>query len=161
MKKIILVMMFGLLCTAMAQATKGDFSVAGQFSYGSYKSHWGLGMQLQYEPATNFRIAPEFNYYFKTGDRYHSDRYSMINVSLNLHYLIPLSHMFTVYPLAGFAYNHYEWEYSNNEDKCGANVGCGVEYRLNRNITFFKEERFQIVSDYNQYVSFLGFKYTF
>lgn len=137
-----------------ARAESGDISLGAQFAYASKNSMAGLGVQLQVEPANRFRIAPEFMYYFK------NNGVSAINANVNLHYVIPTSTSFAIYPLLGFTYANYKWEHVS-DDHCGANVGVGAEYRIQPRLHFFTEERFQIIEDYNQSVTVLGLKYTF
>jgi outer membrane protein X len=116
----------------------------------------GLGAQLQYEFVTNWRVAPEFIYFFK------DDGLSALNVNMNVHYVIPTSTMFAVYPLVGFTYAHYMPDGpADNIDRCGVNVGMGAQYVLKNRLYFFTEERFQIMKDFNQSVTVLGLKYTF
>lgn len=162
MKKVLSILALAVLCTAQARADLGDASVAGQFNYASKGGLCGLGVQAQYEALRNFRVAPEFIYYFE------NDHEKATNVNLNLHYLITTYSGFTIYPIAGFSYVHFSenLEYGtvktkNEWDHYGANLGCGAEYRIANGLCFFTEERFQIVKDRNQAVTTIGMKYTF
>lgn len=172
MKKYLLIAIVALSTALSASAEKGDFSLGGQFVYASYNPMAGLGVQMQIEPITNWRIAPEFTYYLKIDD------WSGLNANVNIHYVIPTSTSFAIYPLAGFSFGHFKYEEkgekhffdhdgplygaeSQSYDRCGANVGMGAEYMLNEKLTFFSEERFQIMKDWNQSVTVLGLKYTF
>lgn len=158
MKKILLALV-AVMTMMSVQAETGDLSLGGQFNYGTKRSMIGLGVQLQYEPVTNFRFAPEFIYYFE------SDDVSAINANFNMHYLIRTSTSSAVYPIAGFSYAHYSWDNFlgyDDEDKFGANLGIGFEYALARNFSLYTEERFQILGNhYNQVVTALGIKYNF
>ncbi len=158
MKKIIILALLTVMTVMGAQAEAGRFSVGGQFSYASKRSMAGLGVQLQYEPVTNLRVAPEFIYYFE------NDGLSASNVNVNLHYVIPTSASFALYPLAGFSYAHFNadtWLVGGSVNRCGANIGLGAQYLIKEHITFFTEQRFQIIKDFNQSVTLLGLKYTF
>lgn len=157
MKKILFIAVMALTFVTGARAEANDFSIGAQFSWASKHSLAGLGAQLQYEVVNHLRLAPEFNYYFK------NDGISACNANVNLQYVIPTSTSFAIYPLAGFAYSHYKYDgiLSVSDDVCGANVGLGSEYRINNNINFYVEERFQIIEDHNQSVTFFGMKYTF
>ena len=139
-------------------AEQGDVSGAAQFVYASKQSNAGLGLQIQYEPITNWRLAPEFIYFFK------NEGVSGLNANLNIHYVIPTSTTFAIYPLVGFSYGHYTWDTlagNYSDDRCGANVGMGAQYQIKERLYFFSEERFQIMKDFNQSVTVLGLKYTF
>jgi outer membrane protein X len=158
MKKYIFMAVVALLSVFNANAEQNDISAAVQFVYASKHSMAGLGAQVQFEPATNFRIAPEFIYFFENNHR------SAINANLNLHYVIHTSSAFALYPLLGFSYGNYKVDSSlgnHSDNLCGANVGVGAEYRVQQNLYFFSEERFQIMKDRNQSVTVLGLKYTF
>ena len=98
-------------------------------------------------------------YYFK------NDGVSAINANVNLHYVIPTSSTFAIYPLLGFTYANYKYDAGifgdGNVSRCGANVGVGAEYCIQDRLYFYSEERFQIIEDFNQSVTVLGLKYTF
>ena len=156
MKKYIFMAILAIASTINVHAEQGDVSATAQFVYASKHSMAGLGAQLQYEFVTNWRVAPEFIYFFK------DDGLSALNVNMNVHYVIPTSTMFAVYPLVGFTYAHYMPDGpGDNIDRCGANVGMGAQYVLKNRLYFFSEERFQIMKDFNQSVTVLGLKYTF
>lgn len=158
MKKIMMIALLTICAAVGARAESGHISAAGQFAYASKNSMAGLGVQVQYEPIVNWRIAPEFMYYFK------NDGLSAYNLNLNVHYVIPTSASIAIYPLVGFSYGHYKAEafgVNDSEGHCGANVGMGAQYFIKEHLHFFIEERFQIMKDFNQSVSVLGLKYTF
>jgi len=158
MRKYIFMAILAIASTLNLHAEQGDVSVAGQFVYASKHSMAGLGAQLQYEPITNWRIAPEFIYFFKNNGR------SALNANLNIHYVIPTSTSFALYPLVGFSYGHYKADGilgDVSDNRCGANVGLGAQYRIKEHLHFFTEQRFQIMKDFNQSVTLLGLKYSF
>ena len=158
MKKYILLALVALATALGASAEAGDVSIGGQFAYASKNSMAGLGAQVQYEPITNWRIAPEFIYYFE------NDEMSAFNVNVNIHYIIPTSATFAIYPMAGFTYANFRFDNHvghENYDRCGANIGMGAQYQIKEHLHFFTEERFQILKDWNQSVTCLGLKYTF
>lgn len=155
MKKYLIMAIVALAAIFSAHAVQGDVSAGAQFVYASKHSMAGLGAQLQYEFATNWRVAPEFIYFFK------DEGLSAMNVNLNLQYVIPTSSKVAIYPLVGFTYAHYMPDGPGDIDRCGANVGMGAQYLIKDRLYFFSEERFQIMKDFNQSVTVLGLKYTF
>ena len=156
MKKYIIMAILAIASTINVHAVQGDVSATAQFVYASKHSMAGLGAQLQYEFVTNWRVAPEFIYFFK------DDGLSALNLNMNVHYIIPTSATFAVYPLVGFTYAHYMPDGPGDDiDRCGANVGMGAQYEIKNHLYFFSEERFQIMNDFNQSVTVLGLKYTF
>lgn len=158
MKKYIILAILAITSTINLHAEQGDISAAAQFVYASRHSMAGLGAQVQIEPVTNLRFAPEFIYFFENDNR------TAYNVNINIHYVIPTSSVFALYPLAGFSYGHYKVSaagLSASDDRCGANVGLGAQYKVKDRLHFFTEQRFQIMKNYNQSVTALGLKYTF
>ena len=156
MKKYIFMAIMAIAATINVHAEQGDISAGAQFVYASKHSMAGLGAQVQIEPITNWRIAPEFIYFFK------NDGLSALNVNMNVHYVIPTSTTFAVYPLVGFSSARYMPDgLADDVDRCGANVGMGAQYQIKDRLYFFSEERFQIMKDFNQSVTVLGLKYTF
>ena len=124
MKKYIFLAIVAIAAVFNAHAEQGDVSAAAQFVYASKHSMAGLGAQVQYEPIANWRIAPEFIYFFK------NDGMSALNANLNIHYVIPTSNSFAIYPLLGFTYGHYTVDaHGSNvsDDRCGANVCMGAQ----------------------------------
>jgi len=158
MKKYVMMALLAIAATLNVHAEQGEVSAAAQFVFASKHSMAGLGAQVQYEPISRWRVAPEFIYFFENEHR------SALNANLNFHYVIPTSTMFAIYPLAGFTYGHYKVSTSGvsvSDDRCGANVGMGAQFRIQDRLYFYSEARFQIMKDFNQSVSVLGIKYTF
>lgn len=155
MKKILIFTLVAFAATMTMSAQKGDFSVGGQFNFASKNSMVGLGVNLEYEFIDNFRIEPEFIYYFE------NEGISAINANLNLHYLIKTGSNFVLYPMAGFSYARFDDNYWGGEDRFGANIGFGAEYRITNNFRFYTEERIQVLKDWNQSVTSLGVRYKF
>lgn len=158
MKKYIFIAILAVATVFGAYAESGDIAVGAEFAYASKNSMAGLGLQVQIEPITNWRFAPEFMYYFK------NDGLSAYNVNLNFHYVIPTSTTFSIYPLVGFSFASFKADgilEDVTENRCGANIGMGAQYQIKERLHFFTEERFQILKDFNQSVTCLGLKYTF
>lgn len=155
MKKFLFLAVMAI-ASIMASAEPGDISVGLQFNYGTKNTLMGLGAGMVFEPVNRFRVAPEFDYYFK------NNHWQGYNVNLNLHYLVSVHSGGSFYPIAGFSYANYKWEELDGQDHFGANVGVGYEYIINKNFRFFVEQKYQILSkDWNQAVSTLGMRYTF
>ncbi len=156
MKKYILMAIVAIAATINIHAEQAIVSAGAEFVYASKHSMAGLGAQVQIEPIANWRLAPEFIYFFENDGR------SALNLNLNLHYIIRTSESFAIYPLLGFSYGHYKTDFVQGDaSRCGANVGMGAQYRIKERLHFFTEERFQIMKNYNQSVTVLGLKYTF
>lgn len=155
MKKLMMAALLALT-TLMASAEVGDMSLGVQFNYASKNSMIGLGANYEIEVFRNVRLEPEFIYYFE------NKHISNYNVNLNVHYLIPTSSSVTIYPLAGFSFVSFkEHQTDITTNRYGANVGIGFDYRINPHFTFYTEERFHIIKNWNESVTSLGLRYNF
>jgi outer membrane protein X len=157
MKKILFAALIAITGFVTLHAEVGDMSAGFQFSYASKNSMIGLGVNYQIEVVRNLRVEPEFIYYFE--NKHLSD----YNLNLNLHYLIPTYSGLYIYPMAGFSYVNFKDTavFTTHTNRYGANVGLGVEYRINDRLKFYTEQRFHIIKDWNESVTALGLKYTF
>lgn len=155
MKKFLILSLVAIASVFSMNAAKGEKALGAQFNYASKHSMVGLGLNFQYEFINNFRVEPEFIYYFE------SDHLTAFNVNLNFNYLIRTSSRFALYPLVGFSYARINPEIGDGVNRFGANVGLGSEYSINQHVAFFVEQRFQILKDMNQSVTGLGLKYKF
>ncbi|MBP5687997.1 MAG: porin family protein [Muribaculaceae bacterium] len=155
MKKLFFVSIIALLGIFTMNAEKGEKAFGAQFNYATKHSMVGLGLNFQYEFINNFRVEPEFIYYFE------NEGVDAFNVNLNFNYLIRTSNSFAIYPLAGFSFARVTPKGLDGFNRFGANIGLGAEYTINNHFAFYVEERFQILKDMNQSVTCLGVKYKF
>lgn len=124
---VISVMMWSL--TSFAQV--GKTTISGHFNYLlDSPNNCGIGANIGYEFAENVRGVAQFDYYFN------KDHVSMWNPNVNVEYLFRLPKTnFIIYPLAGL--NVVGWSGDGSSDsKLGLNIGCGVEFPLNDNLSF-------------------------
>ena len=130
-------------------------ALGATFDYAWKHNQAGFGVKFQYRIVDHVRIEPEMKY-FPT-----HDDVSTLHLSLNVHNLLDIaSDRKTLYPFVGLAYTH--WGYVGpDESRVGANLGCGIEYRLNNPLSVFAEQRVQLVSHETQAITSLGVKYRF
>jgi opacity protein-like surface antigen len=124
---VISVLMFSV--TSFAQI--GKTTISGHFGYLlDSPNNCGIGANIGYEFAENWRGVAQFDYYFN------KDHVSMWNPNVNVEYLFPLADgKFFVYPLAGL--NVLGQSYDEGSDsKLGLNIGCGFEMPLNDRMSF-------------------------
>lgn len=159
MKKIILSLLCATGISATAFAAGGDVAVGMQVSNSSTYNLTGLGVKVQCELIDAFRLEPSFDYYFK------HNSISAWDVNLNVHYLVNVTNKFDVYPLAGLGYVRFSEDLGNstsyNQGRLAFNVGGGAEVALTHQVSFTGELRYQIMSDYSQFVPMVGVKYKF
>jgi len=130
MKKIVMGIC-ALMLSVASYAQVGKTTISGHFNYLlDSPNNCGIGANIGYEFAENVRGVAQFDYYFN------KDHVSFWNPNINVEYLFHISNSkFTVYPLAGL--NVMGWSYDEGSDsKLGLNIGCGMEYPLNANLSF-------------------------
>jgi outer membrane protein X len=103
---------------------------------------------------------------------------SLWDLSLNVHYLIPIADKASFYPLVGVGLLNvrvdfddllgglaeavgYEDELSYSETKVGFNVGAGFDYRLADNVIANIEAKYKIAKDLNRTIVSIGIAYKF
>ena len=127
---VISVMMFSM--TSFAQVGKTTFS--GHFNYLlDSPNNCGIGANIGYEFAENVRGVAQFDYYFN------NKGVSLWNPNVNVEYLfrIPSSN-FMIYTFAGLNVLGQSFD-GGSDSKLGLNIGCGMEYALNANLSFKAE----------------------
>ncbi len=149
---------FIALVSLTASAQEKQFSLGAQLSYGSETERVGFGVKALYGLTDHLRLEGSFNHFFK------SDYVTLWDANVNLHYQLPLSSSFQVYPLAGLTYMRASATIANNtvsDGKLGVNLGVGGQYELNDSWALTGELKYQIISNSNQLVPSVGLIYKF
>lgn len=158
-KRLFLSMLCAAGISSAAYAAGGDMALGVQLSNASAMNQMGLGVRFQCELVDAFRLEPSFDYYFK------HNSCSTWEINLNLHYMIGVTSKFDVYPLAGLGYAHWSHDVgdglSRNLDRLALNLGGGGEVAVTNKVAFTGELRYQIMSDYSQFVPMVGVKLKF
>lgn len=150
MKKI---MMFACLMLmsvgAFAQGKVAIGANAGIALYGNSYNPFGIGAKLQYEFVENFRVEAAYNYWFSKsvemdlgplGD--YSYKTGVMDIDLNLQYLIPIQDGLNVYPLVGanLALTHGD---GDSQSIFGFQGGAGIEYYVSDNVKLNLDIKYQ------------------
>lgn len=166
MKKLFLtlaVILAGCLAASAQHAGQGgiglNIGVAPSIESGNHRANFELGARLQYSATDLVRLAADFNYGFP-------DRYiSTFEASANVHFMIPLSQGFYLYPLAGLGYGNihgsFDDEASWNESRFLFNVGIGGEYEFSSNFAAGLEFKYQYMKDYGRLPVMVNVSYKF
>lgn len=167
--KTVMAVVIALFATTPVLAQeKGEMAVGGGVSVATGDSYTnvGLGAKFQWNPINNLRLEPSFNYFFK------KDYLSTWDLSANLHYLIPVGEVVTLYPLAGVGIQNvgldadvdlgYWGKYSFNESDThfAFNLGAGADIKLSDNWNLNFEFKYKI-ADLDRAVFSLGVAYKF
>lgn len=146
MKK--LMMIAALMLMSVGAFAQGKFAIganAGIAAYGNEYNPFGVGAKLQYELTENFRAEAAYNFWFP------KDKAGVMDIDLNLQYLIPIADKLNVYPLVGanLAMTHgdaFKAIFDGQESIFGFQGGAGIEYYLTDNV----KANFDVKYQYNK-----------
>lgn len=163
MKKYFLTLVLALAGVVLASAADFGTSLGANFVYASKHSQKGIGINYKINFTDNFRVSPEFQYFFS------NNKFKAWDANANLEYTIPIIENCNVYPLVGFSYSHWTQRMNvpnvdkaaNTYDRIGGNLGAGIEYYVSSNIAINAEIRAQIMKNFSQCVIGVGARYLF
>jgi opacity protein-like surface antigen len=141
MKKIMMIAAMMLL--SVGAFAQGKFAVganAGIALYGDDYNPFGVGAKLQYGFDGGFRTELAYNYWFAKEEA--GVKAGVMDIDLNLHYLIPVSEGLNVYPIVGanLAFTHGD---GDSESIFGFQGGFGIEYYLSDNVKLNLDAKYQ------------------
>ena len=141
MKKIMMIAAMMLL--SVGAFAQGKFAVganAGVALYGDDYNPFGVGAKLQYGFDGGFRTELAYNYWFAKEEA--GVKAGVMDIDLNLHYLIPVSEGLNVYPIVGanLALTHGD---GDSESIFGFQGGFGIEYYLSDNVKLNLDAKYQ------------------
>jgi opacity protein-like surface antigen len=141
MKKIMMIAAMMLL--SVGAFAQGKFAVganAGIALYGDDYNPFGVGAKLQYGFDGGFRTELAYNYWFAKEEA--GVKAGIMDIDLNLHYLIPVSEGLNVYPIVGanLAFTHGD---GDSESIFGFQGGFGIEYYLSDNVKLNLDAKYQ------------------
>jgi outer membrane protein X len=141
MKRVAIVAIAVTVSMAAFAQKKGDMAAGANVVVGIGRSYtnFGAGPKFQYNILDAIRAEGSFTYFFE------KDYFSVWEVNLNGHYLVPIGEKMVVYPLAGagvmgFSKGYYSREFSFN-------FGGGVDFLLTDKM-FFNVELKHKLGDY-------------
>ena len=110
MRKILIFL--GLLFVMLSNiyAQKGRQAIGFGLSYGTEIESIGLGLKYQYNITNPIRLEPSLNYFIE------NDNVSMLDVNMNLHYLCPVGRSVKLYPLFGFTFSNWMFDWNDDWD---------------------------------------------
>lgn len=177
MKKLFLVVLVAAISSAI-YAQDNKWAAGISFGYGSEVGKPSIGAKVLYNITDKFTVAPSFNYYFKDSEEYSeggADAEASVkcwDINVDLHWNVVAKEKFNLYPLVGITYFHAKGEASASasgvevstsasDGKVGANIGIGGQLNFASNWAAALELKYQIISDYNQFVPALSIMYRF
>lgn len=161
MKKFLVLLIAMIAYGSASFAQKGQSEAGVYFNYGT-EMNIGLGVKYRYSFTDNWRIESAFNYFFK------HDYVSMWDLGANVHYLFPVAEAIKIYPLAGLHYANATAhvkdlgaDKNESDGKLGVNVGVGADFKVAPSLAIDVEAKYQIISDFDQFVISAGITYSF
>ena len=160
-KKVAIVAIAAVTMSVAAVAQqKGDMAVGGNLVLGSGDSYSniGIGPKFQYNVTDPIRLEGSFTYFLK------KDYVSMWDLSVNGHYLFPVTDVITLYPLAGLGILgtklHGIGGSWSDSDVC-INLGGGIDIKLTDQLSLNGELKYKIVNNWNRLLLSAGIAYKF
>jgi len=140
-------------------------SVGGNLVFGTGDSYTniGIGADFRYQFLDKVRGSAELTYFFP------KDYVSMVDFSVNAHYLFPITGQITVYPLAGLGILQSTVDYgdvfgvsaSSSHSDVAFNIGGGADYYFTDKLIFNAELKYKISDTWDRALLSLGVKYKF
>ncbi len=161
MKKIIfLSVIFVFLFSAKSFAQyEGTVGLGAHAGYATSIKSVGAGVNLHYYHTNRTRLAPSFTYYLPRKGQ------SAWQIDADAHYVLPVSWLFSVYPIAGVNYSHFKFDASKSsatgeqnwtKHRIGANLGLGLQYDFGYKTRVSVEYKYQFIKDFTQSAVMVG-----
>lgn len=164
MKKLIyLSVLFLFLFTTKSFAQfEGTVGLGAHAGYGNKIKSVGAGANLHYYYTNQLRFAPSFTYYLPRKGN------SMWEVDADAHYVVPVSWLFSFYPIAGLNYSNWKFDAAKASEiglqdwtkhRVGANLGLGIQYDFGYKTRISLEYKYQFIKDFSQssFMAGIGF----
>jgi outer membrane protein X len=168
-RKVAIVAIAVLTMSVAAQAqVKGDMAAGAGLVLGTGNSfsNYGLGAKFQYNVLDPLRLEGAFTYFLK------KDYTTMWDLSVNGHWLFPISDKMTVYPLAGLGLLNYGYDLdlglgawgikdSGSTSDFAFNLGGGIDLKLTDKLVFNAEVKYKLSDIWDRLLLSAGVAYRF
>ena len=164
MKRVIClsVLFLALLSSKSFAQYEGTVGMGVHAGYGNKVKNVGAGLHLHYYHTNQLRFAPSFTHYLpKKGN-------SMWEVDADAHYMVPVTWLFSFYPVAGLSYSNRKFDASKadgiglqdwTKHRVGANLGLGLQYDFRYKARVSIEYKYRFIKDFTQssFMAGIGF----
>lgn len=142
------------LMAALQLDARPPMGIAATYNFASEYQQHGIGAKLSLDVFGPWRLEPEMIYFAQNDD------VTTLQLNVNVHYVMPITSRFFLYPFAGVTYSH--WGYVGpDHSRWGMNLGGGAEFNLGRRWSVIGEFRFMLVSQETQAITTFGIKRLF
>lgn len=156
MKKIFAALLIAVFATSMSASAqkKGDLSLGGGIAVGTLIPTMSIGATVQYNIIDQIRLAGNVDYFIKNRG------VNTLDITVDGHYLVPLSDRFTIYPVVGVGISILMTDFGTRVPFV-ANIGGGVQYKFNDKLRLSFEIKGRLGSGVCQAVIGPNLIYTF
>jgi opacity protein-like surface antigen len=156
---VLLLVLYSAVAFAQFEGTVGVGVHAG---YGNSAGNIGAGLHLHYYHTNQLRFSPAYTRYLP------GKGVSMWEVDADAHYLIPVTWLFSFYPVAGLNYSNRKFDSSKMDGsdpvditrrRIGANLGMGLQYDFGYKTRVSFEYRHRFIRDFSHscFMAGIGF----
>ncbi len=146
--------MSGFFGVTHAEAGEKTLGIAG--GYSGYNNSGYLKAYFQYQIIEHLRLAPEVGYSFK-GDH----GASAFEAALDVQAPFRVARGFSLYPLAGFSFNSWNFEHGSTANRAAFDLGGGRELKVTPNLKFSLQGKYSFRNDSGGCWIDLGIGYVF
>lgn len=147
---------------AVQAQQKGDMAAGGNLviGLGDNLTNVGIGAKFQYNVTDPIRLEGSISYFLE------KNYVSFWDLSVNGHYLFPLTEQITVYPLVGVGLLGYKANFgfgfgSSSKSEFGVNLGGGIDYKLTDKLILNAETKYKIGNEWDRELISVGVAYKF
>lgn len=155
MKRLLYIsVLFMFLFSAKSFAQyEGTVGLGAHIGYGSTVKSVSAGVHMHYYHTNRARLAPSFTYYIPRKGN------TVWQIDADAHYVLPVSWLFSVYPIAGINYSNFKYDVSNTsaigengwfKQRVGANLGLGAQYDFGYKLRLSVEYKYQFIRNFSQ-----------
>lgn len=138
-----------------AQSARGEKTLGITGGYASYNHSGYAGVYFQYTFARHVRIAPEVDYIIR------NDNKSGLAISCDMHFPFRISRGIQVYPLAGLAFNSWNYSDDGSASRFGGSLGAGFDFYLTQNLKLNVQGKYSLMKDTSGAFAGIGIGYVF
>lgn len=152
---IVAVALGSLFATQRVSAATHEKTLGLSGGYASHNNSGFIGLYFHYNFFPHFRIAPEAGIVF----RHEGDTGLILNADLQFPFRV--ARAFSIYPLAGVAFNNWSHHGEYSTSRVGVNAGAGFDLYLTSNLKFSVQGKYSFMKDTEGAYAGIGLGYIF
>lgn len=141
--RTLFIAIFSLLSIQFALNTRadvrGDMTLGLSGGYTSVNESGYAKVYFRYAFASHVRIAPETGYVFKHNGQ------SGFNFDIDMQFPSSAARGIQLYPLAGVAFNSWNYEDHHHDSRFGLNAGAGIDLKFTRSLRLTIQAKYTLM----------------